>query len=356
MAHRPPPPPPRRRKSPAHAVLSNQTPWAVCVGDCIEVLRTMPAECVHTVVTSPPYWALRDYGVDGQLGWEESPEAYTAALCEVMAAVWRVLRSDGTLWLNLGDSYVDKGRVGVPWRVALAMMARGWTLRNEIIWHKTKIMPDWVQERFTRDHEQVFLFTKSPDYFFDGFALRKPSSEPGLMGRNRRTVWSIPTSVWKGAHFATFPVKLVDPCIKAGTSSKGACAKCGSPWKRVIERVGEEPKHIPRVKDEGRSGRGDLGHLRNEEGTLVWGDLGPATNVGRWHPKWRHVDWEPSCGCGAGVVPCVVLDPFIGSGTTLVGATRLFRRGIGIDLSPEHAAIAEDRIRNDFPLGALSTS
>ena len=250
-------------------------------GDCLDVLRSLPAESVQTCVTSPPYWGLRDYGEDGQLGLESTPEEYVAKMVGVFAEVRRVLRDDGTLWLNLGDCYATgagsyrnpgsdvkpvehggkqaytkdyaraqpnrmpipglkpKDLVGIPWRVAFALQADGWYLRSDIIWSKPNPMPESVTDRPTKAHEYLFLLSKSARYFYDAEAIKegtvgpdsandfvrperlkhqngstKPYESTGA--RNRRTVWAVPTQPFPGAHFAVFPPKLIEPCIKAG--------------------------------------------------------------------------------------------------------------------------------------------
>jgi DNA modification methylase len=287
-------------------------------GDALAVLRTLPAESVHCCVTSPPYWGLRDYGVNGQLGLERTPEEYVSRMVEVFREVRRVLRSDGTLWLNLGDSYAGSGPsgasyqskttvarngktrdgnfsisrtlsdrgltytdkkpipppglkpkdlVGIPWSVALALRADGWYLRSDIIWSKPNPMPESVTDRPTKAHEYLFLLAKSERYYYDADAIKEPSISgdprkpyaPGQVDargnghnrnggkirpsvargnfngktealaeqgrnafratedwRNRRTVWTIVPQPFKGAHFAVFPEKLVEPCILAG--------------------------------------------------------------------------------------------------------------------------------------------
>lgn len=248
------------------------------IGDCLTSLRSMPAGSVHTCVTSPPYFGLRDYGHAGQIGLEETPEAYVARLVEVFREVRRVLRDDGTLWLNLGDSYASGGRktrdgdkklpqrvsatrpqdglkpkdlIGIPWRVAFALQADGWYLRQEIIWAKPNPMPESVTDRCTKSHEQIFLLSKSPRYYFDSEAIKEPAvtteafrftdggvdkqrghsrRHAGFNGRyaekiaaegvptlrNRRSVWTVTTKPFKGAHFATFPPDLIEPCVLAG--------------------------------------------------------------------------------------------------------------------------------------------
>jgi len=247
------------------------------VGDNREWLGLLPADHFHTCATSPPYFGLRDYGVDGQIGLEESPDAFVDALVEVFREVRRVLRPDGTLWLNLGDSYArspgkggsgtpngrnvaeqgyaggagvplglkEKDLIGIPWRVAFALQADGWYLRQDIIWSKPNPMPESVKDRCTKSHEYLFLLTKSDRYYFDAKAIREPETcgrkrGPALHGdtkstngngglsrregdgfRNRRSVWNVQTRPFKGAHFATFPVELVEPCILAGSPVGG---------------------------------------------------------------------------------------------------------------------------------------
>jgi DNA modification methylase len=258
--------------------------YKILHGDCIEQMRSLPDQCVNTCVTSPPYFGLRDYGHDGQIGLEETPDAFVAKMVEVFREVKRVLRDDGTLWLNLGDSYNGSGKgawdktdvqkevyvppkgtpatrveglkpkdlIGIPWRVAFALQADGWYLRQDIIWHKPNPMPESVTDRCTKAHEYLFLLSKSERYFFDSKAMQekavggtpgntKPTKggrayEGGLgehrtaanlhnVGaretRNRRSVWTVATRPYKGAHFATFPKDLIRPCILAGCPAGG---------------------------------------------------------------------------------------------------------------------------------------
>lgn len=197
---------------------------------------------VQCVITSPPYWRLRDYGTPGQIGLEPTPDAYVAALVAVCREVRRVLHDDGTLWLVMGDSFNDKQLVGIPWRVAFDLQADGWYLRQDIIWHKPNPMPESVTDRCTKAHEYIFLLTKSQRYYFDALAISEPlDSHPhpplnrhtGRLGkenavhepdrvwgasgrRNKRSVWSVTTSKYAGAHYATFPPKLIEPMILAG--------------------------------------------------------------------------------------------------------------------------------------------
>jgi site-specific DNA-methyltransferase (cytosine-N4-specific) len=213
-------------------------------GDALEVLRALPSEVCRSAVTSPPYWGLRDYDTPGQIGSEGNVQDYVQRLVEVFREMRRVLTPDGTFWLNLGDSYTSGGRtwrapdkknparamsyraptpeglkpkdlVGVPWRVAMALQADGWYLRSEIIWYKPNIHPESVKDRPTRAHETIFLLSKNEDYYYDYEAIREQGANGQL--RNKRSVWAVHTEPFVGAHFATFPVKLVEPCILAGT-------------------------------------------------------------------------------------------------------------------------------------------
>lgn len=264
-------------------------PYQLLVGDCLESLKRMPDQSVNCCVTSPPYFGLRDYGHDGQIGLEQTPDAFVAKLVEVFREVRRVLRDDGTLWLNLGDSYAGgntggkwregsaradgdvrgdgstsrrnrngngaveglkpKDLIGIPWRVAFALQADGWYLRQDIIWAKGtsgarregNTMPESVKDRCSKAHEYVFLLSKSPRYFFDNEAIKEPAQDWGSRDRsnwrggtddprlkhsgfkdcshamgNRRSVWRVNPTPFKGAHFATFPPDLIEPCILAG--------------------------------------------------------------------------------------------------------------------------------------------
>lgn len=302
----------------------------IFVGDCLDSMKKMDDGSVNCCVTSPPYFALRDYGCKEQIGLEESPEKYVEKLVEVFREVRRVLRDDGTLWLNLGDSYARSGGgveskmntvhkmkvgqkatylaggmqsinkvldglkskdlIGIPWRVAFALQADGWWLRQDIIWHKPNPMPESVQDRCTKSHEYIFLLSKRPHYHFDNEAIKVPSKQDwgtrdrtngkyhnegtGLQPHsglaksyemaNKRSVWSVPTKPFKGAHFATFPPDLIQPCILAG------------------------------------------------------------------------------CPVGG-----TVLDPFGGAGTTALVSERNGRNSIMCELNSEYAQLASDRIKND---------
>ena len=402
---------------------SNQ-PWQLLEGDCLKVLATLPAESVQTCITSPPYWGLRDYGSEGQLGLESTPEAYVANMVAVFREVRRVLRYDGTLWLNLGDSYFTqpagnktpsgfqqnsragqsgalaqygshgyakkllglkpKDLVGIPWRVAFALQADGWYLRQDIIWHKPNPMPESATDRSTKAHEYIFLMTKSARYFYDAEAVKEPNSESsgkwGKMvptktaqaqgahgktsalttnmtreecvdkyytkGRNKRSVWTVTTKPFKGAHFATFPFDLIEPCVLAGSADK-CCPKCGNGW----ERLTESTKTF-------ESGSGKSGNPIVGKQDLTASETNSTPDI-RKGPcvQTRTVGFRPACNCGeTASIPSTVLDPFNGAGTTGVVAIQHGRRYIGIELNPEYLEMARKRIQKTrdgitLPLG-----
>lgn len=263
------------------------TDYTVVIGNCLETMGDMASESVHCCVTSPPYFGLRDYGYEGQIGAEQTPDEYVANLVRVFREVRRVLRDDGTVWLNLGDTYnayngnrgTSKGKanknhhdimpelpgghgltvkalknkdlIGIPWRVAFALQQDGWILRQDIIWHKPNPMPESVRDRCTKAHEYVFLLSKGPRYYYDQEGIKEAGSGKapgnrnpvrslpgertgenanlrgsigttgGYQKRNRRSVWTVATRPYKGAHFATFPPDLIEPCILAGCPEGG---------------------------------------------------------------------------------------------------------------------------------------
>ena len=421
-------------------------------GHVLDLLRDMPTASVHCVVTSPPYYALRDYRLEptiwggdaehahewgvalrapwanevpgpsanhpkngdaghwrpkeagglcpcgawrGSLGLEPSPELYVGHLLEVFAEVWRVLRPDGCLFLNLGDSYAGSGkgpskaisqrgrmatrtisgrqsgagRCGgeakskdlllMPYRTVMALQAAGWYVRSQIVWHKPACMPESVQDRPTSSWEPIFLLARNARYFFDAQAVREESSEPdavrldafgganghlvrhsvgstftGSASRNLRNVWSLSPEPFASAHFATFPTSIPDRCIRAGTSEHGCCAECGAPWRRTTSsRLVKSPAHGP----------GSQMRTDRENGQNVNGWAG----MPRLRGEVATTGWQPACKHDAEPVPCTVLDPFAGAGTTLMVADRLGRHAIGLELNPDYVAMAERRVAQD---------
>jgi site-specific DNA-methyltransferase (cytosine-N4-specific) len=213
-------------------------------GDALTVLSRLPSESIRCVVTSPPYWGLRDYGIDEQIGLETTVPQFLNRLVAIFAEVKRVLAGDGTLWLNIGDGYTSGNRgwrapdkknparamdvrpdtpeglkpkdlIGVPWRLAFALQADGWYLRSDVVWNKPNAMPESVKDRPARSHEYLFMLSKSEKYYYDWQAGREKADGGGL--RNRRSVWSVNTKPFAGAHFATFPPDLIRPCVQAST-------------------------------------------------------------------------------------------------------------------------------------------
>ena len=388
----------------------------IILGDAIAGMRTLPDACIQTCITSPPYWGLRDYGHTDQLGAEKTPEAYVENMVNVFREVRRILRDDGTVWLNLGDSYwsntlsrkdpvesmwgnrpasdLTSGRnniptvnkrgglgaapigikpkdlVGIPWRVAFALQADGWYLRQDIIWHKPNPMPEPVTDRCTKAHEYIFLLSKNEQYYYDNISVKEPYTKPmnrwggeklkepkqGFQsmegdpyvsakkerdmrpdknGRNRRSVWTVTTKPFRGAHFATFPKDLIEPCVLAGTSQHGCCSKCGASHARIIER-GDVPNRTKRENTLNVvPGRDKLSRVNSKEMKTI--------------PK-KTIGWEKTCKCvDAEVVPCTVFDPFTGSGTTAIVAMNHGRNFIGTELNPEYIKIAEARIADEVP-------
>lgn len=395
-------------------------------GDVRKALREIPDESVQCVVTSPPYFGLRDYGtatweggdpncdhmgspirtraninancgtgtdrknreirefyrevcgkcgarrVDRQIGLEPTVDDYVQTMVEVFREVRRVLRKDGTIWLNLGDSFNGSGRdprlkpkdlMMIPARVALALQADGWWLRQKITWCKKAPLPESVTDRPTSATEEIFLLAKSPRYFYDAEAVREPTSgsyngssftkgktliarvslarvgegeRVERPGRNLWNYWILGPEPFPEAHFAVFPSAIPQKAIMAGTSPM-ACPHCGAPWKRVVEV-------------EWGQGEGKPYDSKRPDELVFRGRNRPSKRI--------ELGWQPTCSCEGndGSGKCVVLDPFHGSGTTMQVALQLGRAYVGCELNPEYIAMSlRTRLRNLQPtlLGRL---
>ncbi|WP_410623219.1 DNA-methyltransferase [Amycolatopsis sp. cmx-8-4] len=323
----------------------------ILIGDARTRLAELPDASVDTIITSPPYWALRDYGHDGQVGAEATVDAWADEIASLADQFARVLTPTGSLWLNLGDSYARTVKDGAakkslllaPQRVALRLTSSGWLLRNQIIWSKTNPMPSSVTDRLTTTHEFVYFFTRAPRYHFDLDTIREPTGpaapavkrltratyppraavptlgngmsprvdlnqglagmkasgrESHPLGKNPGDVWRLATASYRGAHFATFPAELVRRPLLS-TCPARVCTDCGTPWQRAGQVI---------------NGR-----------KLATGPLRPACG----HRRWR---------------PGRVLDPFMGAGTVAIAAETYGRDWLGIELNPEYAALAETRL------------
>jgi len=369
-------------------------------GDALTILKQLPDEIVNCCVSSPPYWNLRDYGVKGQLGLEKTFEEYIAKLCDIFDQVKRVLRKDGTCWVNLGDTYnstpigrqVDPKRkikngdfsynhkknvvknlstktlLLIPQRFEIEMVNRGWILRNTIIWKKPNCMPSSANDRFTVDFEYLFFFVKSKNYWFEqqfeeyteplnrwgGPSIRNSShkyieiGEPKLgkfgatsmfrkgrpvrpdeNGRNKRSVWTIPTQPFPEAHFATFPERLIETPIKAGCP-EFVCKKCGK----------------ARVKIFKEATGGTKGHSWHDHSAdMKKGNVKKQTGSEYNTYKRGNFKGYTDCGCNASFESGIVLDPFSGAGTTAVVAKKQGKKYIGIELKQEYIDMANKRLR-----------
>lgn len=452
-------------------------------GDCRETMRRWKKQGVkaQTCVTSPPYYGLRDYGHDGQIGLEETPEAYIKAMVEVFRCVWDVLADDGTLWLNIGDSYAGSGKcsnpdgtphpstllgkqgtntgtvtgknmpqkahkiglkpkdlIGIPWMLAFALRAEGWYLRQDIIWHKPNPMPESVQDRCTKAHEYIFLLSKSQKYYFDNKAIAEPLAAssvarlaqptlaqqagsdrvPGKTNgnmkavgprfggnkygdddseesrtksgnewvqnetgrRNKRSVWTVTTKPYKGAHFATFPSDLITPCILAGSRPAGKRCDCdetigtptgtggindpsmdvGRAGMARPRRIGEGTRPITRLEQrhhateiKASAHKGEMSVICGPAfGHYIRTDLSGARPL----PEALRLDFlqrgwitnAPACNCPLKLAD-IVLDPFMGSGTTAAVAIANGRDYLGCELNPAYKELQDARIGTPKP-------
>jgi DNA modification methylase len=416
------------------------------IGDCREVLKTLPEKHFQTCITSPPYYGLRDYGtgtwvggnencshvsgtsrndierqygasvamntqysdvckecgakrIDSQIGLEKTPEEFIENLVIVFREIKRVLKDDGTLWLNLGDSYSSGGRTtttnqsvrgdkdygvtrpppvegikpkdlfGIPWRVAFALQSDGWYLRQDIIWHKPNPMPESVQDRCTKSHEYIFLLSKSPHYYFDNEAIKEEAlqgTDYGILRskkqatlnhpsitkrqnenidsklagdgkRNKRSVWTVPTKPYKEAHFAVFPTDLIEPCVLAGSSAK-ICSGCGKSYRREMVTT-DVPDRIVRDHMVGVIPKRDKPSRMNSK------DMLPLTKEDNGFVKQCECDTDHT-------EQDRIIDPFGGSGTTALVADRHNRDATVIELNEQYIEIAKNRLEGDAPLFA----
>ena len=346
-------------------------------GNCIDKMKELEDNSIDCVVSSPPYFGLRDYGVKGQFGLEKSYQDYIANTVKVFETFKPKLKDTATIWWNVGDSYSsglrksttnqslrggkdygvtrtpvqngikEKDLLMIPNRVAIALQEAGWYIRSEIIWHKPNPMPESVRDRPTSSHEKIWLITKNKKYYYNAESIKEKSKYAGdnrgsrsdlrrgtkmnsMSGttpakKNKRNVWTVPTKPFKGAHFATFPKDLIEPCIKAGCPEK-VCVECGKPQVKEFYR---DKSTLP-VKRNKRDGDSDRA-------------------VGGVYQKWMEenppqITIKPSCNCNKGFKSGIVLDPFAGAGTTGLVAKENNRAAILIELNGEYLAMAKKRI------------
>jgi site-specific DNA-methyltransferase (adenine-specific) len=340
----------------------------ILLGDIRDRLSSLPAGSVDCVITSPPYYQLRDYGVPGQLGLETSVERWVDDLRLALNGLVRVLKPTGSLWLNLGDTYSRHAKYGVlpkslmlaPERLLIALADDGWVVRNKIIWAKTNPMPHGVPDRLTNSYDVVYFLTRASRYYFDLDAVRLPhrstASKRGVgtypperasaplwrqhgggnrglaalhargevgheLGKNPGDVWQLPAANYKGAHFATFPPALVERPLLA-TCPELICETCGTPFRRISRARRQE-------RGRQRAPRRESHVLRYSRTYSVIRERGPLL---------------PGCKCGSNAQPGVVLDPFFGAGTVGVVAERHGRDWIGIEINPDYAELADQRL------------
>lgn len=313
--------------------------YKLICGDIVEVCDNLANESIHSIITSPPYFQLRDYGYEAQIGAEETLEEYISALVHVFSKLKHKLRDDGVLWVNIGDTYSSVNKknykkgdlIGVPWAFAFAMRDCGWYLKSDVIWHKTNPIPSGAVNRPLASHEYIFMFTKSQNYFYDAESIKENSVEKNKDGthkmRHKRDVWSIPVASFKGSHFAVFPTKLVEPCILSSTSRHGCCIECGKSYTRHVKKIryATRPGKNNKIDETGYVNRDYGRHLTHTE----------------------TIGWLKDCCCSSNSLDkCTVLDPFCGSGTTGVVALQNNCKFIGIDAKQEYLDLAKRRIES----------
>jgi len=326
-------------------------------GDCVESLKKLEDQSINTCITSPPYYNLRNYNDESkQLGMENTPEEFVENLVNVFREVKRVLRDDGTVWLNLGDSYgKNKQLTGIPWRVAFALQQDGWYLRQDIIWHKPNPMPESITNRCTKAHEYIFLLSKKPKYYYDHEAIKEDAKYPqgpnspksikkgkgefgmdtrgglskigALAKKNKRSVWTVTTKPFKGAHFATFPKDLIEPCVLAGCPEK-MCCECGTPYKRQMQKTGE--------------------FQRRWSKTIATAEGSPHEGQSSMQNIYEDLGLQKQCDCQTNETKAgTVLDPFGGSGTTGIVAAQHNRNAVLLELNQEYIDLAKERINKE---------
>ena len=298
-------------------------------GDSRVRMASLDRGSFQTIVTSPPYYNLRDYGV-GKMGSETSLAEYVKNLVEFLSLARLALRDDGTLWLNMGDTYKNRQQLGVPWAVAFAMVADGWHLRQDIIWSKPSPMPGASAGKFTNSHEHVFLFSKGDDYFFDADAVREVRAG-GEGTRSRRNVWTIAgtDSGLPHSHYAAMPIELARICIAASTSDGGCCASCGAAFARQTVRT-----KVARDRPNRWTRRVGAAGTGNACANTVAG-----TDV-------ETIGWDKRCDCvTSDIAKCLVLDPFGGVGSTHIAADDLERACTAIEISAEFFTNGSQRIQ-----------
>ncbi len=310
----------------------------ILVGDAYETLTGLPAESVHCVISSPPFFALRDYGVTGQIGLEGSVDQWVERLHSVMVELHRVLTPTGSLWLDFGDAYSRNVRSGAPSkslylsgeRLALRMIGDGWILRNRICWLKTNPMPQAVTDRLSNTYDLVFHFVRENRYFYDVDSLRLPYGEGSLVGKDPGDSWRLPAANYRGPHHATFPEQLVERPLLA-TCPLRVCSACNLPWKREPAKIITVGKKVAPGNDQ---------YVRRYRGS--------------WRTLRRPGPLAAGCVCGAPTQPGLVLDPFFGTGTVGVAAERLGRDWCGIELSSTYASLAYERLGRAGPEQAVA--
>lgn len=299
----------------------------ILTGDVLETSKRIKEGSIHAVVTSPPYYGQRKYGDSGytELGREESPDEYAQRLALYLDSLFDLVRDDGTLWLNIGDTIKNGVCLGLPWRVIGCLQK--WLCVGEIVFHKSDPIPSSATKRPVRAHEFVFMLAKSKDYFYDPVAIMEPNST-GDGTSNARSVWRLSTESSKVAHGAVMPQGLIQRCIQAATSENGNCGKCGAPYLRQVKKTRKATRP---AKDN-----------KFTESSAKVGKRDTGRNV----TAVETVGWQKQCKCsGASRVPATILDPFAGSGSTAVACKAMGLNSVSCELYPEYVAMIKQRLK-----------